>query len=129
MNNNMKELIDKINNLNNKELKNIKKDIDSFIQNEVKDINTIERLFDRMLSLVFIDDTILKPIYFTLLEYYAGINKQYSNEYKNYYIEVYEYDTLIDEVLIDAKTKKICIFYRKSYFSNSCFHRNLFIRS
>lgn len=89
MNNNMKELIDKINNLNNKELKNIKKDIDYVIQNEVKDINAIERLFDRMLSLVFIDDTILKPIYFTLLEYYVGINKQYSNEYKNYYIEVY----------------------------------------
>ena len=33
--------------------------------------------------------------------------QQMVNDKKYYYIEVYEYDTLIDEVLIDAKTKKI----------------------
>lgn len=46
--------------------------------------------------------------------------QQMVGEYKYYYTEVYEYDTLIDEVLIDAKTKKIYSYNdsNKNYKTN-----------
>ena len=46
--------------------------------------------------------------------------QQMVGEKKYYYTEVYEYDTLIDEVLIDAKSKKIYSYkdLNKDYKTN-----------
>ena len=85
----IENLINQINDLNNIELNNIKKDVNYIIQNKVKDIFVIESIFDRMLSLTFIDDTILRSIYFRFLNYYKNINFECANEYEKFFIEQY----------------------------------------
>ena len=79
-----------INYYSNIELDNIKYDINYIINNSIKNVNIIERLFDRILSLVFIDSNILKPIYLNLLEYSKVISKDTYNYYKKAFDENFD---------------------------------------
>ena len=90
MNNEINNYIKDINKLNKIELDNIKLDIDYIIKNKIKDINIIECLFDRMLSLIFVDTKIIYPLYFKLLNYYKNINTEYACEYEKIYHETFD---------------------------------------
>lgn len=87
-------LINKIIKLNQIEYKNIKNDINIVIKNNIKDINTIEKLFDRLLNLLFIDPNTIKETYYILLDYYKNINEEYAIEYEKIWIEQTNQDNI-----------------------------------
>lgn len=87
-------LINKLIKLNQIEYKNIKNDINIVIKNNIKDINTIEKLFDRLLNLLFIDPNTIKETYYILLEYYKKINEEYAIEYEKIWIEETNQDNI-----------------------------------
>ena len=95
---NVKNIINEIRGISDIELENIKRDINIIINKNITDINTIERLFDRMLSLVFVDEVMLKHMYFELLSYYEKINEEYSNEYRKIYILQFEEEKILKKV-------------------------------
>ena len=94
----IKKLVNEINIISNIELNNIKEEVNLVIKNNIVNINTIESLFDRMLSLTFIEEDSLKPIYFKLLDYYKNINEEYSNEYRKFYIEQYGEEKVLKKI-------------------------------
>lgn len=83
----IKNLINEIIKLNQIEYKSIKKEINTVIINNIKDINIIEKLFDRLLNLLFIDPNIIKETYYDLIAYYKNINEEYAIEYEKIWIE------------------------------------------
>ncbi len=83
----IKNLINEIIKLNQIEYKSIQKEINTIIINNIKDINIIEKLFDRLLNLLFIDPNIIKETYYVLLDYYKTINEEYATEYEKLWIE------------------------------------------
>lgn len=83
----IKNLINEIIKLNQIEYKSIQKEINTIIINNIKDINIIEKLFDRLLNLLFIDPNIIKETYYVLLDYYKTINEEYATEYEKLWKE------------------------------------------
>lgn len=90
MENKIKDIVKDINKLNNIEINNIKEEIDYIIKNKITNENDIEKLFDRMLSLVFVDTELIYPLYFKLLNYYKNINNDYACKYKKIYHETFD---------------------------------------
>lgn len=90
MENQIKDIVKDINKLNNIEINNIKEEIDYIIKNKIANENDIEKLFDRMLSLVFVDTNIIYPLYFKLLDYYKNINTEYACDYEKIYHEYFD---------------------------------------
>ena len=95
-------IIEEINHFSNIELLNVEKEINDIINTNSIDKNDIESLFDRMLSLIFVDEEVLKPMYFSLLEYYQNINIENANYYKDAFI-----DQFGDEKSYKKMNKKI----------------------
>lgn len=93
----MEEIIDLVNRIikiNQIEYKSITREINIVITNNIKDINIIEKLFDRLLNLLFIDPNIIKETYYVLLDYYRNINEEYAIEYEKILIEQTNQDNI-----------------------------------
>lgn len=90
MENQIKDIVKDINKLNNIEINNIKEEIDYIIKKKIANENDIEKVFDRMLSLVFVDTNIIYPLYFKLLDYYKNINTEYACDYEKIYHEYFD---------------------------------------
>ena len=89
-NNNLDDLMNimrEIITLNEKELKKLKESVDRLINAKIKDEDIISLVFDRMLSLVFIDENELKTIYYKLLNYTKSFNEELSKDYEEIYID------------------------------------------
>lgn len=89
------KIIKNINVLSDIELKNIKIEVNNIINNNIIDKNSIEALFDRMLSLVFFDSSIIEPIYFRLLNYFKSIDTKSYNFYKELYNKQFEEEKVL----------------------------------
>ena len=63
------------------------KEVDRIINNNITDISVIERTFDLLLGLVFVDSSFA---FDKLNNYYETFNKEYSHEYKLIYKEIKE---------------------------------------
>lgn len=88
------DLVNKIIKINQIEYKSITKEINIVITNNIKDINIIEKLFDRLLNLLFLDPNIIKETYYVLLDYYRNINEEYAIEYEKIWIEQTNQDNI-----------------------------------
>lgn len=88
------DLVNKIIKINQIEYKSITKEINIVITNNIKDINIIEKLFDRLLNLLFLDLNIIKETYYVLLDYYRNINEEYAIEYEKIWIEQTNQDNI-----------------------------------
>ena len=85
--NEIKDVVMMISTMNDMELDDIEDLIDEVIINKVEDEDTISHVFDRLLSLVFVDEMRLKTLYYKLLDYTKMINKELSEDYLNIYLE------------------------------------------
>ena len=88
--------------------------IDEIIKFKISDENSISQVFDRMLSLEFINEEVLKELYFKLLNYTKNINKELCEDYK----EIYQEKNIKDDIKVLEKNyrKYICNFFVKMIY-------------
>ena len=67
--------------LSNKEIEEVKNIIDEIIEYNIQDEETISHLFDRILSIVFIEDNEKREIFYKLSNYTRKFNKDLANDY------------------------------------------------
>ena len=84
--------------INEQNLVDVKDQIDDIISMEFKDENIIEHTFDRLLDLAHWYGIDIKDIYYKFLDYYKKTNKEASDDYKEFYLEILmEMDEPLDE--------------------------------
>ena len=64
--------------LSDKEIEEVKNIIDEIIEYKIQDEETISHLFDRILSIVFIEDNEKMEIFYKLSNYTRRLNKEFS---------------------------------------------------
>ena len=84
----LEEPIKILNKINLERLKNIKRNINYIINNNIVDEKIIESVFDNLLDLIYFYGEELNQIYFDFLNYYECINKEACNEYKKLYLDI-----------------------------------------
>ena len=67
--------------LSDKEIEEVKNIIDEIIEYKIQDEETISHLFDRILSIVFIEDNEKREIFYKLSNYTRKFNKDLANDY------------------------------------------------
>ena len=67
--------------LSDKEIEEVKNIIDEIIEYNIQDEETISHLFDRILSIVFIEDNEKREIFYKLSNYTRKFNKDLANDY------------------------------------------------
>ena len=93
-NNHFKELIIHLNKISEIEYKNINIVIDNIISNNSNNISLIENTFDRLLSLVTIEEEKIKYSYDKLLNYSKKIDIELYNDYKKIYKDFFSEETV-----------------------------------
>ena len=90
MNDNKDELmnlIEIISDMNVRELSDVNDLIDEIVKYKYQDEHSISCVFDRMLSIEFIDEDSLKKPYYKLLKYVRKIDKDLADDYEQFFIE------------------------------------------
>lgn len=67
--------------LSDKEIEEVKNIIDEIIEYKIQDEETISHLFDRILSILFIEDNEKREIFYKLSNYTRKFNKDLANDY------------------------------------------------
>lgn len=88
----LKNLVKLIERNNKNELSDIEFDIDEIIGNRITEENIISKIFDRMLSIVFIAREDLEPTYYKLLNYCREFDEKLSDDYDEIFKEQYTDD-------------------------------------
>lgn len=87
--NDIKELFEKVYDLSLVQIKMINDEINNIIKNHIKDVNQISKVFDSILSLVFVDDIIREESYNKLLNYCFSVDENLAEDYQKIYYELY----------------------------------------
>ena len=85
MNNSFKDNVNYILELNEKELKRLSKLVNEVINNRIKDEELLSNLFDYLLSLLFIDESKLRVVYYKLVNYVNTFNTDLAEIYDEFY--------------------------------------------
>ena len=89
---NFKIIINKLKALSEVEFNSLIEIVNNIINNNIIDEWLIEHTLDRFLNFYFIDETIMRPVYLKLINYYHRINPDASDDYLMYYFEDFELD-------------------------------------
>jgi len=73
-------------------LKELSNSIDLIIQCKIVDDNIIVKMFDSLLSLVFVDEVELHNVYYKLLDYTNSFNSELCKDYESIFLEQF-YET------------------------------------
>ena len=90
MNDNKDELmnlIEIISDMNVRELSDVSELVDEIVKYKYQDEHSISCVFDRMLSIEFIDEYNLKKPYYKLLKYARKIDNDLADDYEKFFIE------------------------------------------
>ena len=85
MNNSFKDNVNYILELNEQELKRLSKLVNEVINNRIKDEELLSNLFDYLLSLLFIDESKLRVVYYKLVNYVSTFNTNLAEIYDEFY--------------------------------------------
>lgn len=85
MNNSFKDNVNYILELNEQELKRLSKLVNEVINNRIKDEELLSNLFDYLLSLLFIDESKLRVVYYKLVNYVNTFNTNLAEIYDEFY--------------------------------------------
>ena len=85
MNNSFKDNVNYILELNEQELKRLSKLVNEVINNRIKDEELLSNLFDYLLSLLFIDESKLRVVYYKLVNYVNTFNTDLAEIYDEFY--------------------------------------------
>lgn len=91
---NLKELILHLNKISEIEYNTINIVIENIISNNINNLSLIENTFDRLLSLVTIEEDRIKYSYDKLLNYSKKIDIELYNDYKKIYKEFFSEETV-----------------------------------
>ena len=80
-------LIEIISDMNVRELSDVNELVDEIVKYKYQDEHSISCVFDRMLSIEFIDEDNLKKPYYKLLKYARKIDKALADDYEKFFIE------------------------------------------
>ena len=94
MKDNLKELILHLNKISEIEYNTINIVIENIISNNINNLSLIENTFDRLLSLVTIEEDRIKYSYDKLLNYSKKIDIELYNDYKKIYKEFFSEETV-----------------------------------
>ena len=83
----IKDLVQVINKMNKKELEEVDGLVNNIIKYKHEDENLMSHVYDRMLSIEFIDEKNLKRTYYKLLKYTKKFNKELADDYEKFFIE------------------------------------------
>ena len=86
------KLIQIISDMSEQELTTANEIVDEIIKYKYKDEDSISQVFDRMLSIEFIDMDELKKPYYKLLKYVRKIDKDLADDYEKFFIEKFTDD-------------------------------------
>ncbi len=86
----IKELIQSIRETGKEELEESSELIDVIIKNKITNERAISSIFDKMLSIEFIEEDELKETYYRLLKYCKKFNKKLSDDYEQFFIEKFD---------------------------------------
>lgn len=89
---NFKIVVNKLKALSKVEFNSLVEIVNNIINYNITDERLIEHTLDRLLNLYFIDETIMRPVYIKLINYYHRINPDASDDYLMYYFEDFELD-------------------------------------
>ena len=99
----LKDMIIYVAELNKKELIKYTKIVNEIIESNITDEDIISRVFDQLLSLVFVDELLLKELYYKLLNYTKVFNEELSTDYEEIYKEQYEEEPITYKKANDVK--------------------------
>ena len=85
-------LFKELNKLNKREIANISDLVDEIIRYKYNDTNKIGLVFDRMLSIEFIEEDDIKEPYYKLINYAKKIDPELSKDYEKFFIEKFSED-------------------------------------
>jgi len=88
----IKDMFKTLERMNKREIEEISELVDDVIIYKITNENTIGHVFDKMLSLEFIEENDIKKIYYKLLNYSKAFNKELSDDYENFFIEKFSDD-------------------------------------
>ena len=91
---NLKELVLHLNKISEIEYNTINIVIENIISNNINNLSLIENTFDRLLSLVTIEEDRIKYSYDKLLNYSKKIDIELYNDYKKIYKEFFSEETV-----------------------------------
>lgn len=94
MKDNLKELVLHLNKISEIEYNTINIVIENIISNNINNLSLIENTFDRLLSLVTIEEDRIKYSYDKLLNYSKKIDIELYNDYKKIYKEFFSEETV-----------------------------------
>lgn len=80
-------LIEIISDMNVRELSDVNELVDEIVKYKYQDEHSISCVFDRMLSIEFIDEDNLKEPYYKLLKYARKIDRALADDYEKFFIE------------------------------------------
>ena len=63
-------------------------EINFILNNNVTDIDVIDKTFDKLIDLTYHFGEDIKDLYYSLLNYCKEINKDISQEYENIYLKI-----------------------------------------
>ena len=101
----IEELINSIIYSNKIEYRNLVIFINNIINSKTTDENIISKIYDRILSLVFINDIDIKSLFYTLYNYTKTFNKQLSDDYEIIFLDYFKEDNEFNNNL-SKKLKK-----------------------
>ncbi len=84
----LKEPMQKLNKMQEIQLNFLIGEVKNIINNDIKDEQRIEKVFDMLLDLTYWYGDDIKTIYYDLLKYYEKINLNASKEYEKFYLEI-----------------------------------------
>ena len=91
-NDELMNLIEIISDMNARELSDVNELVDEIVKYKYQDEHSISCVFDRMLSIEFIDEDNLKKPYYKLLKYAKKIDKDLVDDYEKFFIEKFTND-------------------------------------
>lgn len=105
--NNFKGIIDSVIFYTNVEFNSLIHLIENVIESNTTDENIISNIYDRILSLVFIEEDEIKQVFYKLYTYTITFNKELSNDYKMVFLEYLKEDNKGNDDVLYKKLKKL----------------------
>lgn len=98
---NLIELIKELNIMQKEQFEISKGEVSYIIKNNIKDVNRIEHLLDKLLDFAYILGEEIFETYYELTEYLNALDEDAAKDYESFLLEIFENQKLDDENEID----------------------------
>lgn len=86
--NELKEPLKQLNDIQKMKVQIIENDVNQIILNNNKDINLIDKVFDKLIDILFYDYTLIEQSYLNLVNYCKNVDKDIADFYYQEYLKI-----------------------------------------